>query len=102
MEWYKVNPGEVSQASSHKNKRKLLSRLDQTVRGQVRRLRTPPAQMSSHRRSRHDLTHSDRSAERGNPVVFPASHTNEEGTASRKSGPRDSGGRIREQAKAAL
>jgi len=25
-----VNPGEVSEASSHKNKRKLLSRLDQT------------------------------------------------------------------------
>src|SRR4051794_34903330 len=26
---------------------------------------------------RRDLSHSDISAERGNPVVFPASHTNE-------------------------
>ena len=98
----KVNPGEVSQAPSHENKRKLLSRLDQKVRGQVRRHRTPAAQMLSHRRRRHGLTHSVTSAERGNPVVFPASHTNEEGTASRKSGPQDSGGRIGEQAKAAL
>jgi len=32
------------------DKRKMLTRLDQTVRGQDRRLRTPPAQMPSHRR----------------------------------------------------
>jgi hypothetical protein len=31
-------------------KRKVLIRLDQKVRGQVRRLRTPPAQPLSHRR----------------------------------------------------
>ena len=48
-----------------------------------------------------DLTHSGTSAERGNPVVFPASHTTEEGKAARKSDPRDSGSRIGEQANAA-
>jgi len=33
-----------------KAKRKMLNRLDQKVRGQVRRLRTPPAQPTHHRR----------------------------------------------------
>src|SRR5271157_1748602 len=33
--------------------------------------------MSSHRRRRRDLTHSGTSAERGNPAVFPVSHTTE-------------------------
>jgi hypothetical protein len=46
----KVNPGEASQASSHRNKLELLNRLDQKVRGQVQRPRTPLAQLVSHRR----------------------------------------------------
>src|SRR5712692_4246279 len=33
-----------------KAKRKMLNRLDQKVRGQVRRLLTPPAQLTHHRR----------------------------------------------------
>src|SRR5262249_54967633 len=46
----KVNPGEVLSAPSPKNQRKLLNRLHQKVRGQVRRPRTPATQMTSHRR----------------------------------------------------
>ena len=36
---------------------------------------------------RRDLNHSGTLAERGNPVAFTASYTNEEGKASRESGP---------------
>jgi hypothetical protein len=84
-----------------KAKRKLLIRLGQKARGQVRVLRTHPAQMASHRRT--DAT-SPTLVHRRNvatPVVFPASHATEEGKASRKSGPRDSGSRIGEKANAA-
>jgi hypothetical protein len=71
-----VNPGEASQASSHTNKRKLLSRL-----GQNGTWSGPEAPNSSGAdaeppASRRDLTHSGTSAERGNPVVLPASDTN--------------------------
>jgi hypothetical protein len=48
--WGKVNPGEVSLNAVIENQRKLLLRLDQKVRGQVRVLRTHPAQMMHHRR----------------------------------------------------
>ena len=41
-----VNPGEASINVVTKDKRKMLTRLDQKARGQVRGLRTPPAQMS--------------------------------------------------------
>jgi len=45
-----VNSGEALVNVVTKAKRKMLLRLDQKVRGQVRRLRTPPAQSSRHRR----------------------------------------------------
>src|SRR6266568_3659766 len=41
----RVNPGEALLNVVIKAKRKMLIRLDQKVRGQVRRLRTPPAQL---------------------------------------------------------
>jgi hypothetical protein len=73
------NPGEVPQASSHKNKRKLLLRLDQNgtwpgpqAPNSCGAAVEPPA-------SRHDLTHSATSAERGNPVILPTSGAKEEG-----------------------
>jgi hypothetical protein len=45
-----VNPGEVLINVVKKNKPKMLTGLDQKVRGPVGVLRTHPAQMSSHRR----------------------------------------------------
>ena len=45
-----VNPGEALLNVVTKDKRKMLKRLDQKVRGQVRRLRIPPAQLWHHRR----------------------------------------------------
>ena len=45
-----VNSGEALVNVVTKAKRKMLNRLDQKVRGQVRRLLTPPAQMTHHRR----------------------------------------------------
>jgi hypothetical protein len=45
-----VNPGEASVNVVMKNKPKVLIGLGQKAGGQVRGLRTPPAQMSYHRR----------------------------------------------------
>jgi hypothetical protein len=45
-----VNSGEALLNVVTKDKRKMLNRLDQKVRGQDRRLRTPPTQMVHHRR----------------------------------------------------
>jgi hypothetical protein len=45
-----VNSGEALLNVVIKDKRKMLNRLDQKVRGQVRRFRTPPAQLAHHRR----------------------------------------------------
>jgi hypothetical protein len=46
----RVNAGEALINVVTKAKRKMLNRLDQKVRGQVRGLRTPPAQPTHHRR----------------------------------------------------
>ena len=75
----------------------MLTGLGQKARGQVRRLRTPPAQMLHHRR--RDATYTTRSvppAERGKPVALLYSHTK----GNRKMTLQDSGYRRREQAKA--
>ena len=45
-----VNPGEASLNVVTKDKPKVLTGLGQKARGQVWRLRTPPAQMLHHRR----------------------------------------------------
>jgi hypothetical protein len=45
-----VNSGEALLNVVIKAKRKMLNRLDQKVRGQVRRLKAPPAQPTHHRR----------------------------------------------------
>jgi hypothetical protein len=45
-----VNSGEALLNVVTQAKRKMLNRLDQKVRGQVRRLRTPLAQPTHHRR----------------------------------------------------
>ena len=87
---------------AHMRQRKLLKRLGQQGTWPGPGAANSPGADGEPPAERRDLTHSGTSAERGNPVVFPASHTNEEGKASRESGPRDRGGRIREQAKAAL
>ena len=45
-----VNPGEASLNVVTKDKPKMLIGLGQKACGQVRRLRTPPTQMTNHRR----------------------------------------------------
>ena len=71
-----VNPGEASLNVVTKDKPKVLTGLGQKARGQVRRLRTPPAQMAQHRR--RDATYTTQfvpPAERGKPVALLYSHS---------------------------
>ena len=66
-----VNPGEALRNVVIKDKPKMLTGLGQKARGQVWRLRTPPAQMWYHRR--RDATYTTQvvlPAERGKPVVL--------------------------------
>ena len=68
-----VNPGEALLNVVTKDKRKMLLRLDQKVRGQVRRLRTPPGADVAPPAERRDLTHTGTRTKRGKPVVSRSS-----------------------------
>ena len=66
-----VNPGEALRNAVMYNKPKMLIGLDQKVRGQVRVLRTHPAQTVAPPAERRDLTHPGTPTERGKPVAVP-------------------------------
>src|SRR3954454_16751313 len=75
-----VNPGEVLIKAVRKDKPKMLSGLNQKVRGQVRGLQRPPSRMTRHRPKGTTSPRSDRRDERSNPVVSPRGKANcEEG-----------------------
>ena len=67
------------------NKPKMLTGLDQKVRGQVQGLQCPLAQMKYHRRIAATFPTLATTAERGKPVVLP------QGTASREASLWDGG-----------
>ena len=73
-----VNSGEAVLNVVSNSKPKMLIGLDQKVRGQVRGLIAPPAQMLDHRRRAATFPSLATAAQRGKPVVLP------QGTASRK------------------
>ena len=66
-----VNPGEVLIKAVNRGKPKMLSGLDQKVRGQVQGLQCPLSRMTHHRPKGTTLPRSDRRDERSNPVVSP-------------------------------
>jgi hypothetical protein len=66
-----VNPGEVLIKAVNRDKPKMLSGLDQKVRGQVRGLQCPPSRMTRHRPKGTTSPRSDRRGERSNPVISP-------------------------------
>src|SRR5262245_41967872 len=67
-----VNPGEVLIKAVNRGKPKMLSGLDQKVRGQVQGLQAPMARMAHHRPRGTTSPRSDRGGERSNPVASPA------------------------------
>jgi hypothetical protein len=74
---------------------KVLTGLDQKVRGQVQGLQRSPAADDAPPAERHDLTRPGIDAEHGKPVALPP------GKARRKASRRGCGQGMREQAKAA-
>src|SRR5512135_1732666 len=66
-----VNPGEVLRTAVNKDKPKMLSGLDQKVRGQVQGLQAPLSRMAHHRPKGTTSPRSDRGGERSNPVASP-------------------------------
>src|SRR5262249_55498562 len=66
-----VNPGEVLIKAVNRGKPKMLSGLDQKVRGQVQGLQAPRARMAHHRPRGTTSPRSDRGGERSNPVAPP-------------------------------
>src|SRR5271157_5272929 len=66
-----VNPGEVLIKAVNRDKPKMLSGLDQKVRGQVRGLQCPASRMMRHRPKGTTLPRSDRRDERSNATRPP-------------------------------
>src|SRR5215469_14097332 len=75
-----VNPGEVLIKAVNRGKPKMLSGLDQTVRGQVQGLQAPLARMTHHRPRGTTSLRSDREGERSNPVAPPRGKADCEGS----------------------
>ena len=71
-----VNPGEVLIKAVIINKPKMLSGLNQKVRGQVQGAGQSPVADGAPPAERHDLTPGDREDERSNPVVSPRGKAN--------------------------
>ena len=101
--WGTVNSGEVLLKTvmfdRPERKHKLLIGWNQKVSGQVQGLQRSSVADDAPPVDRHNLTPNDRSDERSNPVVLPAS-SKDVGTAARKSGLRNSGKGMREEANA--
>ena len=66
-----VNSGEVLIKAVNRGKPKMLTGLDQKVRGQVQGLQVPLSRMAHHRSRGTTLPRNDREGERSNPVASP-------------------------------
>jgi len=67
-----VNPGEVLIKAVMFDRPKMLTGLNQKVRGQAQRLQRSSVADDAPPAERHDLTPGDQPGERSNPVVLPA------------------------------
>ena len=75
-----VNPGEVLIKAVTRGKPKMLTGLDQKVRGQVQGLDAPLARMAHHRPRGTTSPRNDRGGERSNPVAPPRGKADCEGS----------------------